>query len=303
MPSARSLTEAFLAERALQVSRDTVRGDSSYLAQFFCYLDSQGIDEADAVTEEHLVGYRLFLRGRLSRWGRPLSTSFIARSLTVAKMLLVWGRQAGFVLLDFSSFPVTRAPAKVIEVPTVDQMRRLLESLDQSTPEGLRDALIYEFFYTLGLRAKECLRLDLEHVDAARGTVRVNGKGSRERLLPLSPRLSELVARYLRQGRPGLRPHAGESAFWIAAQTGRRLGYSTMKQRLAALGDLQGLKAHPHLLRHACATHLLEAGADVESIGTLLGHKQADSTAHYARVTAQQLAAEVARCHPRARRD
>ena len=73
-----------------------------------------------------------------------------------------------------------------------------------------------------------------------------------------------------------------------------------MKQRLASFGDLQGLKVHPHLLRHACATHLLEAGADVEAIGTLLGHKRADSTAHYARVSSKELASEHKRCHPRA---
>ena len=74
-----------------------------------------------------------------------------------------------------------------------------------------------------------------------------------------------------------------------------------MKQRLAAYGDLQNLKVHPHLLRHACATHLLEAGAGVESIATLLGHKQANSTAHYARVSSKELAAEHGRCHPRAK--
>jgi len=270
------------------------------LARFVDFLESQDVTEVGAVTEAHLAGYALFLRGRLSRWGRPLSTSFISRSLVVAKIFLVWGQQVGLVLLDFSTFPVTRPLAKLVVVPSVEQVRGILEAPALDTPEGLRDALIYEFFYTLGLRAKECLRLDLENVDSSRATVKVTGKGSRERLLPMSPRFSELVVRYLREGRPGLRPHANETAFWIAGQTGRRLGYSTMKQRLASFGDLQGLKVHPHLLRHACATHLLEAGADVESIGTLLGHKSANSTAHYAKVSTKELALEHGRCHPRA---
>lgn len=300
MPSARSLIDDFRTERSLRVSKTTVNGDSSYLARFVDFLESQGVTEVCEVAESHLADYSLFLRGRISRWGRPLSTSFISRSLSVTKMFLIWARERGFMQLDFSSFPVTRPLRKLVDVPSVEQVRRLLEAPTLDTPEGLRDSLIYEFFYTLGLRAKECLRLDLEHIDTAGGIVKVTGKGSHERLLPMSPRLLKLVALYLRQGRPGLRPQFNEVAFWIAAQTGRRLGYTTMKQRLSFFGDLQGLKVHPHLLRHACATHLLEAGAGIESIGTLLGHRRIESTSHYAQISAQELALEHERCHPRA---
>jgi integrase/recombinase XerD len=205
------------------------------------------------------------------------------------------------VLLDFSSFPVTRPLRKLKSIPSVAQVNRLIDAPGTDTPEGLRDALIIEFFYTLGVRSRECIRLDVGHVDLGAGTVRVMGKGSRERLLPMSPRLAALVTRYLRDGRPNLRPHHDEPALWIAAQTGRRLMYSTIKQRLARFGDLQGLKVHPHLLRHACATHLLEAGAEPEHIQKLLGHKSASSTELYAQVRPAELRAEHERHHPRAR--
>ena len=284
----------------MTVSARTVREDGHYLTRFVEYLETQGIDELAAVTERHLAEYGLHLKGQLSRWGQLLSTSYISRSLAVPKMFLLWGCEVGFVLLDFSEFQVSRPLRKLVSVPSVEQVQRLLDAPKTETPEGLRDAVIWEFFYTLGLRAKECLRLDLEHVDCAGQTVRVWGKGSRERLLPMSPRLADLVARYLGEGRPKLRPFPEEKALWIAAQTGRRLGYTTMKQRLSAVGDLQGLKVHPHLLRHACATHLLEAGADVESIRLLLGHDWASSTAHYARVSSAELTSEHKRCHPRA---
>jgi site-specific recombinase XerD len=265
-------------------------------------LESCGVYEVAAVTEEHLAEYALDLRGRLSkRQGRPLSDSYIARSLRLARTFLVWARAQGHVLLDFSSFPVNRPLQKLKSIPTVAQVSRLLDAPGTDTPEGLRDALIIEFFYTLGVRSRECIRLDVGHVDLSAGTVRVMGKGSRERLLPMSPRLAALVTRYLRDGRPNLRPHHDESALWIAAQTGRRLMYSTIKQRLARWGDLQGLKVHPHLLRHACATHLLEAGAEPEHIQQLLGHKRASSTELYAQVRPSELAAEHERSHPRAR--
>lgn len=301
MPSTRSLIEPFVAERALAVSARTVRSNSDYIKQFAAFLESRDIDEVAAITEEHLADYALDLRGRLSRrHGRPLSDSYIAGSLGLAKTFLVWARDRGYVLLDFSSFPVNRPLQKLHRVPTVEQVNRLLDAPDMTMPEGLRDAVVIEFFYTLGLRSRECIQLDVGHVDLGAGTVRVMGKGSRERLLPMSPRLSALVARYLRDGRPYLRPHHDEPALWIAAQTGRRLSYTTIGQRLARFGDLQGLKVHPHLLRHACATHLLEALAAPENIQQLLGHRRADSTARYAQVRPAELSAEHQRYHPRA---
>jgi site-specific recombinase XerD len=301
MPSTRSLIESFIDERRLTVAAPTARGDRAYIAQFVAFIEGCGVDEVAAVTEEHLAEYALDLRGRLGRrHGRPLSDSYISRSLGLARMFLVWARAQGYVLLDFSSFPVTRPLQKLYTIPSIAQVNRLLDAPDTDTPEGLRDALIIEFFYTLGVRSRECIRLDVGHVDLGAGTVRVASKG-RERLLPMSPRLTALVTRYLRDGRPNLRPHHDEPALWIAAQTGRRLHYTTIKQRLARFGDLQGLKVHPHLLRHACATHLLEAGAEPEAIQQLLGHKRASSTERYAQVQPAELAAEHSRSHPRAR--
>ncbi len=303
MPSTRSLIEPFLVERRLTVAALTVSKDGHYSQDFVSFLESRGVDEVAAVTEEHLAEYALELRGRLSqRFKRPLSDSTIARALSLARTFLVWARAQGHVLLDFSSFPVTRPLRKLKTIPTIAQVNSLIEAPGTDTPEGLRDALIIEFFYTLGVRSRECIRLDVGHVDLGAGTVRVMGKGSRERLLPMSPRLAALVTRYLRDGRPNLRPHHDEPALWISSQTGRRLQYSTIKQRLARFGDLQGLKMHPHLLRHACATHLLEAGAEPEHIQQLLGHKRADSTERYAQVRPDELQAEHQRSHPRARR-
>jgi integrase/recombinase XerC len=111
----------------------------------------------------------------------------------------------------------------------------------------------------------------------------------------------ELLTRYLWNARLKLRPHPDEPALWIAQQTGRRLGYSYLHHLVVDLCTRRGLKIHPHLLRHACATHLLEAGAELEAIQQLLGHKQASSTGIYAQVRPPELAAEFARCHPRAK--
>lgn len=302
MPSPRSLIPFHLEARALVVSPVTVRGSGRYAEQFVTFLEGRGIEEISSVTEANLADYAVELRTRLSRRrGRPLSDAYIASSLGAAKSFLVWAHQAGFLLVDLSTFPIARPLQKLKAVPSAEQVQKLLEAPDASCPEGFRDRLILECFYTLGLRRQECHRLDMADVELGAGTLKVMGKGSKERLLPLSPRLAELFAAYLWDGRKALRPRPEESALWVSPQSGRRLGYSTVKQRLNRFCDQVGLKVHPHLLRHACATHLLEGGADVGHIQRLLGHKRLDSTSHYAQVKPAEMRSEHARCHPRAR--
>lgn len=301
MPSPRSLIKAFLEARALYVSASTVRGDDWYLSRFFKFLDSQGVGEAQGVLEEHLARYHEKLKRSVNRFGKPVSESYIHRSLMVPKLFLVWAYEAGFVLLDFSAFKVAEPTRKAVAVPSADQVAILLEAPDIAKPEGLRDRLILEFFYTLGVRRRECHGLSLENINLSAATVVVAGKGYRERLLPLSPRLVELLTRYLWKARLKLRPHPDESALWISPQTGRRLGYSYLHHLVVGLCRELGLEMRPHLLRHACATHLLEAGADLDVIQTLLGHKQASSTGIYARVKPLELRTEFQKCHPRAK--
>ena len=301
MPSPREIATDFLKARALVVSAATVRGDSWYLARFFEFLRGFDVNEVQAVREEHLDHYHAGLKNAVNRFGRPVSANYIYRAMMVPKIFLVWAREAGFVLLDFSGFRLERPTKKAVTVPSVDCVARLLEAPDADTPEGLRDRLILEFFYTLGLRRRECHGLSVGDLDLRAETVLVAGKGYRERLLPLSPRLVELLTRYLWNARLKLRPHPDETALWVSPQTGRRLGYSYLHHLVVDLCAELGLEMRPHLLRHACATHLLEAGADIDVIGTLLGHKRAESTALYTKVKPQELRTEFARCHPRAK--
>ena len=301
MSSPGSHLEKFLQARALVVSAATVKGDGWYLRRFFEFLDAQDVSELGAVNETHLARYHEGLKTAENRFGKPVSEGYIYRAVMLPKLWMSWAKEAGLVLSDLSSYRLERPTRKRVTVPGVEQVARLLEAPDIATPEGLRDRLILEFFYTLGLRRRECQRLDITDLDLGAGTVLVAGKGHRERLLPLSPRLVELLIRYLWNGRLKLRPHPDEGALWVSAQTGRRLGYSYLHQLVAQRCEELGLKIHPHLLRHACATHLLEAGAELEAIQALLGHKLASSTNLYAQVKPLELKTEFDRCHPRAK--
>lgn len=301
MSSPRELLEPFLAERGLYVSASTVAGDRRYLESFLEFLEARGVVHIGSVGFECLSWFREHLQTRQSRFDRPLGSAFINMSLRVPRLFLIWAHGNGHTLVDFSEFPVPHRVAAEIVVPTVDQVRRLLAAPDQSTPSGFRDFLILEFYYSLGLRRRESHRLSLGDVSLSRQTVRVVGKRRRERILPLTDRLCGLVDRYLRESRPSLRPFPDEQAFWLSPQTGKRLGYTYLREIVFSYSESLGLSIYPHLLRHACATHLYEAGAELPFVQAFLGHSDPNSTQRYTKVEALALKAEFERCHPRAR--
>lgn len=301
MSSPRELSELFLAERALYVAEATVAGDRWYLERFFDFLDGVGVDHVGLVDFECFQGYRAHLEEQPGRWGRGFGDAFLQRSMQVPRLFLNWAFSNGYTLVDFGLFPLPHRVLPEIEVPTVDQVRRLLAEPDPSTPSGFRDLLVMEFYYTLALRRRESHRLDLGDLSLSRQTVRVVGKRKRERVLPLSDRLCAQIDRYLRESRPQLRPHPGEPAFWISPQSGRRLGYTYLREIVRRYSERLGLEIYPHLLRHASATHLLEGGAELPQIQAYLGHSNPNSTQRYAKVQPLELKAEFERCHPRAR--
>ncbi len=301
MSSPRELLEFFLVERSLYVAEVTVQGDRRYLESFFAFLDSVGADHIGMVDFECLARYREHLERQSGRWGRGFGNAFIHKSMQVPRLFLNWAFSNGHTLVDFTLYPLPHRVSAEIEVPTVDQVKQLLAAPDTSTPSGLRDFLILEFYYTLALRRRESHRLDLSDIKLTRKTVRVVGKKSRERLLPLSDRLCVEIDRYLRESRPQLRPYPDEQAFWISPQNGGRLGYTYLREIVHRHSKRLGLKIYPHLLRHASATHLLEGGAELPHIQAFLGHSNPNSTERYAKVQPLELKAEFERCHPRAR--
>jgi site-specific recombinase XerD len=146
---------------------------------------------------------------------------------------------------------------------------------------------LLELLYSGGLRSAEAVGLDLADVDFERETVHVRGKGGKDRVVPLGEEAAHHLARYLRDARPAL-ARAAEDALFLSAR-GRRLDTSTVRRLLR----------HPHRLRHAFATHLLEGGADLRTIQELLGHSSLSTTQVYSHVDARRLRRIYDRSHPR----
>jgi integrase/recombinase XerD len=202
------------------------------------------------------------------------------------------------------SLPAPRRSRRLPRVLTVDEAARLVSTPVGQEPPALRDRAMLELMYGLGLRVSELLELTVDRVDLTSGFVRVMGKGSRERVLPLEGAASRALVAWLERGRPSLthgRGRAPASTVFLNQRGGRlsRMGFWKI---LRAHGRAAGLERelHPHLLRHSFATHMLEGGADLRVVQELLGHASITTTQIYTEVDRDYLREVHRSFHPRA---
>ncbi|MFT3906542.1 MAG: tyrosine recombinase XerC [Steroidobacteraceae bacterium] len=204
-----------------------------------------------------------------------------------------------------------RAPKAAKRLPNTldaDQIGRLLDFKPEDTL-GVRDLAIMELFYSSGLRLAELIGLDLHDVDLADRTVRVLGKGSKVRIVPVGRQAISALQNWLRVRHElappptGSRPEGDELALFVG-RNGRRVGARGLQLRVARHARTQGLPqhVHPHLFRHSFATHLLESSRDLRGVQELLGHANISTTQIYTHLDFQHLARTYESSHPRARR-
>jgi site-specific recombinase XerD len=221
-----------------------------------------------------------------ARPGGKLAPATIARRLAAVRGLLRYslGRDR---VPDASLAP--RRPRRLPDVPKLEQVEEVLDSLgDGRDPIGLRNRALVELVYSAGLRSAEAVGLDLGDVDFEQERVHVrNGKGGKDRFVPLGEEAAHWIARYLREARPTF-ARGAENALFLSAR-GRRLDTSTLRR----------ITPHPHRFRHAFATHLLEGGADLRVIQELLGHASLSTTQTYSHVDGKRLRRVYDRAHPR----
>ena len=215
---------------------------------------------------------------------RKLAPATIGRKLAAVRTFL---RHAlGPERVPDASFAPGR-PKRLPDAPRPHEIDGELDTLDGEGALALRNLALVELVYSAGLRSQEAVDLDLADVDFEQEHVHVRGKGGKERVVPLGEEASHVVALYLRESRPQL-ARGAENALFLSAR-GRRLDTSTLRRLLP----------HPHRLRHAFATHLLEGGADLRTIQELLGHSSLSTTQMYSHVDARHLRKVYDRSHPR----
>jgi integrase/recombinase XerC len=280
--SDRALVERFLASPALsEATRRAYRAD---VEEFAGWLRTRGtaLVEVDTAT---LTSYTAELgAARPGRQPRKLARATIARKLSAVRALLRYALGPGRVS-DAQLAP--RRPRRLPESPKSDEVDAVLDAIAGDEPLAVRNRALLELLYSAGLRSREAVDLDLGDVDFEQEAVHVKGKGGKERVVPLGEEAAYRLRRYLEEARPEL-VRSAEDALFLSAR-GRRLDTSTLRRLLP----------HPHRLRHAFATHLLEGGADLRVIQELLGHSSLSTTQVYSHVDGRRLRKVYDRAHPR----
>jgi len=276
--AARFLDSSALADATRRAYRVDVE-------EFCRWLDSRGTALED-VDVRVLVEYAAKLgTARAGRRPSRLAPTTIGRKLAAVRAFL---RHAlGPARVPDARLGPRRA-RRLPEAPSIRELDRELAALEGEGPLALRNRALVELVYSAGLRSAEAVGLDLGDVDFEQELVHVRlGKGGKERVVPLGEHASEWVARYVHEARPALARGASDALFLSAR--GKRLDTSTLRR----------LVPHPHRLRHAFATHLLEGGADLRTIQELLGHSSLSTTQMYSHVDAKRLRRVYDHAHPR----
>ena len=280
---ARAAADRFLASPALSEStRRAYRGD---VGEFCDWLEERQAG-LDAVDVRMLADYVAWLGGpRHGRRPRKLAPATISRKLASVRAFL---RNAlGPERVPDARLGPRRA-RRLPDAPAASEVEQTLAALEGEGPVALRNRALVELVYSAGLRSAEAVGLDLGDVDFEQELVHVRrGKGGKERVVPLGEEAALWLARYLRDARPELASGANDALFLSAR--GRRLDTSTLRR----------IVPHPHRLRHAFATHLLDGGADLRTIQELLGHSSLSTTQVYSHVDPRHLRRVYDRSHPR----
>jgi integrase/recombinase XerD len=304
---------AYLADLAARRLSRSRRHQSQHALELLTtwLAEAHFIDDWRAVTENHLRGFLVWLqRDYQTAQHRPVQAASIKNWWACLRGFFAWQQQRGRLLYN---------PAEPITIPKVarplphvlneSEIARLIEMPDLTTTIGLRDRALMEVLYATGLRHGEAHRLDLYDVDLRAGRLTVReGKGRRDRIVPLTANACHWLQRYFNEARPELaagklwgkgrsrkrRLMAVSPALWLAV-TGRRFSYQMIAQIVRAYAEAAALKANVHTFRHCCATHLLRNGADLCHIQRLLGHDRIDTTMLYTHLDIEDLKRAVAR--------
>lgn len=296
--SSGELVAGFLAFLEVEkgYSDSTVRAYETDLEQFDQYLGrvKRRLEKPKRINRDHVRGFLAELHRR------ELSKSSMGRKLSSLRAYFKYLLRHKEVPKDpMAGIRNPKQEKRHPQTLNVDQVVSVMEAAVEPDPEGLRDIALAELLYGSGLRISEAIGLDLNDLDS--DVIRVVGKGSKERIVPLSDASVKRIRRYMEQRHALLKGDYSEQALFLSVRKGKRLDRRQANRILAKLGKLAGLPKdiHPHMLRHSFATHMLEAGADLRSVQELLGHERLTTTQRYTHLDMQRIMKVYDQAHPR----
>jgi integrase/recombinase XerC len=279
------------------LSAHTVRAYLGDVASLLDHARRMGIDDPGGIDLRMLRSWL----ARLHSQGASRAT--LARRSSAARVFTAWAHRRGLIAADpGDGLSAPKGRRTLPDVLRPDEAIALLEQVTaDDTPAGLRDRALLELLYASGARVSEVCGLDVGDVDQERHTVRVLGKGDKQRVIPIGIPAVRAVDEWLARGRPELLNRTSGPALLLGLRGGRldpRTARRVVHDRLRAVPGLPDLG--PHGLRHSAATHLIEGGADLRTVQELLGHATLATTQIYTHVSIERLRATYERAHPRA---
>jgi integrase/recombinase XerD len=276
------------------------------LRRYADYLRRRGRTDVGAVDEEVVAGFVDELRTARDDDGKPrYAASSIARAIAAVRSFHRFCAEEGLVRSDPSGdVGGPRVPQGIPKALDESEVEALLAAVPGDDPRAQRDRAILELLYAGGFRISELVGLELGDLALRDGTVRVLGKGSKERVVPVGRTARAALTDYLTHGRLALERTGRRTEAVFLNARGGRLTRQGAWLIVRAAGDRAGLgdRLYPHVLRHSCATHMLDHGADIRVVQELLGHASLSTTQVYTRVSPERLRAVYDLAHPRARR-
>ena len=297
------LVEAFTrhleVERSLSVH--TIRAYLGDLESLLTHLESIGVSD---ISQLELVHLRSWLANQQVK-GRARTT--LSRRAVSVRLFTKWAVKNKYLAKDVAATLATPKGHRILpEVLEIADAKTAMDSLatraaEEETPISLRDVAMVELLYATGARVAELCGLDLSDVDYDRQTIRVLGKGNKERTIPLGNPAMKALNAWIKDGRDLVKKAQSEDAVFLGAR-GKRIDQRTVRTVVYnALEAIEGIeRMGPHALRHSAATHLLEGGADLRTVQEILGHASLATTQIYTHVSTERLQKAFKQAHPRA---
>ena len=287
-------------ELELGRSANTVKAYRKDIANLFEFAQTKGCEQLDDIGIVELRGW--LAQQRIA----DLSSATIARRATSVRLFFAWATQAKLIAEDPASALVIpkvskRLPHVLQRQQAEDVMDRATLRADDNSPTHVRDLAILELLYATGIRVGELVGLDIHDLDQSRRTIRVLGKGSKERVVPYGAIADKTISSYLATARATLATAESGAALFLG-QRGKRIDQRVVRTMVhEVLSSLEGMpNLGPHGLRHSAATHLIEGGADIRTVQEILGHASLATTQLYTHVSMDRLRAVFEQAHPRA---
>lgn len=303
MPLDKGLAEAYrshlITERNL--SENSIRAYLTDLESLLLHINQLGVTEFSQLDINHLRSWlaNLQIKGA--------ARTSITRRVVSIRAFTYWGARNGWLANDIGKDLVAPKPERSLpKVLDVEGAATTLESLmvrvaEEKSPQSLRDLAIVETLYGSGIRVSELVGLDISDIDKSRNTIRVIGKGNKERIVPIGLPALRAIDEWINIGRESFKTVDSADALFLGSR-GKRIDQRVVRDVVYAATQALGgaRKLGPHALRHSAATHLLEGGADLRTVQEILGHSSLSTTQIYTHVTEERIKKAYEQAHPRA---